>query len=977
MLQKTIVFLLALFLFAACSNNTGYKTITKTDDNGYQYEMVTNDPMNARIYTLENGMKVYLSKNPDLPRIMTLIVARVGSKNDPNETTGLAHYFEHIMFKGSDEIGTTNWEEEKKVIAQISDMYEKHKATDDEKEKAEIYQVIDSLSQEAAKYAVANEYDKSVNAIGASRTNAFTSYEVTAYINEIPKNELDRWLILESERFRDPVLRLFHTELETVYEEFNMGQDHDGRQASYKIYETLFKNHPYRIPIIGRGKDLKNPSMVNIVNFKNQYYVPNNMAICLMGDLDFEETIQAIDKHWKDHEPNPDIPEFTFTPEEPITEPVISEVYGPDKEFVRIAFRSKGNLTKEAKYLTLIDMILSNSQAGLIDLNLIKSQKIQRAYTNYNAMNDYGIFSLVGFPRSEQSLEEVSDLLLAEIENVKQGNFDDWLIEAVLNDFKLSELKRNEANWGVFTFLNAFIANIPWEEQVKEFDVLAQITKEELVVFANEFFKDNYALVYKRTGENKDKMMVEKPPITPFDVNRDAESEFFTNFKNAEPENVEPQFIDFETTLKSEKLSDGVDYYYAKNPSNQLAYIYYNVEMGSHHIKKLPIAFNYLKYIGTNEYSLEDLSKEFYKFGISYNASSSSDRSYVYVSGLDENLDKGLELLEHIITNAVVDQDAYDKVVEKILKDRANNKLNKSTILWRGMFSYAKHGEVNPFNDIISEEELRKIDPQELIDLIKDVFNHEHKVFYYGPKTQEEAKQLIATYHITDKEFKEIPEKREYPDMEYTESKVFFCDYDMVQSHLILLSKDKIFDAKDLPQIALFNEYFGGSMSSIIFQEFRESAGLAYSAYAGYRNPSRKDYPNYVYGFIATQPDKIEIALNKFNTLLNEIPLSENAFENAKEAIVKRINTQRIIKDKIYWTYMKNKDLGIYYDYRKDVYDFANNASFEDMEKFFNENVKGKTYTYVVLGKKDEVDFNVLKKFGKVEELTLEQIFNY
>lgn len=977
MLRNLILIALVGFLLASCTNTDNYKTISKTDKNGFKYEMVTNDPLNARIYTLNNGMKVYLAQNADRPRIMTLIVARVGSKNDPDETTGLAHYFEHIMFKGTDEIGTTNWEEESKIIAQISDMYEKHKATDNEEEKAKIYTVIDSLSQEAAKLAVANEYDKTVNAIGAKRTNAFTSYEVTAYMNEIPTNEIDRWLMLESERFKDPVLRLFHTELETVYEEFNMSQDNDGRQASFKVYESLFQKHPYRIPVIGRGKDLKNPSMINIMNFKNQYYVANNMAICLMGDLDFESTIQLIDKHWGNHEPNPNVPEFAYQEEAPITEPIIHEIYGPDKEFVRIGFRSLGNQTKDAKYLALIDMILSNSQAGLIDLNLIKNQKVQSASSSYNAMNDYGVFSLVGFPRNDQTLDEVKDLLLAEIENVKQGNFDDWLIQAVVNDLKLNELRRNDANWGVFTFLNAFISNIPWETQVKEIDALEKITKEELVTFANEFFKDNYALVYKKTGENKDKMMVEKPPITPFDVNRDAESEYLKNFKTLEPEDIKPEFVNFDEKLKRENLSDGIEYFYAQNPSNELAYVYYSLDMGSEHIKKLPLAFNYLNYIGTDQYSLEDLSKEFYKFGISYSASSSSDRSFVFITGLDENLDKGLELIEHLLANAKADQDAYNKVVEKILKDRTDAKLNKSTILWQGMFNYAKYGKTNPFNDIIPEEELKSINPQDLIDLVKDVFNYSHKVFYYGPREQNTAKQLIIAHHNIEKDFKAIPEKKDYAEKEYTESKVYFCNYDMVQSHIVLLAKDKIFDASELPQISLFNEYFGGSMSSIVFQEFRESAGLAYSAYAGYRNASKADDPNYIFGFIATQPDKIEIALNKFNTLLNEIPKSENAFNNAKEAIVKSINTERIIKDGLFWTYMKNKDLGIETDYREDVYNFVNDASFDDMESFFNKNVKGKTYTYVVLGKKEDVDFNVLKKMGKVEELTLEQIFNY
>ncbi|MDZ7742544.1 MAG: insulinase family protein [Bacteroidota bacterium] len=297
-LIKLFAGLVLVSLIAACTQS-GSKTQTHTDPNGYQYTTVQDDPFKVRIYELDNGLKVYLTKNQDEPRIQTLIAVRAGSTYDPPETTGLAHYFEHMMFKGTDEFGTMNWEAENVYIEKISDLFEEHKKADDPEKKARIYHQIDSLSGIAAQFAVANEYDKMVGAMGAKGTNAGTSSEFTVYMNNIPANQLEKWLNLEKERFSDPVLRIFHTELETVYEEFNMSQDNDGRKLNMALMQGLFKKHPYGTQTtIGEPEHLKNPSMVNIMNYFDTYYVPNNMAIVLSGDIDFDETIKLIDEYW-------------------------------------------------------------------------------------------------------------------------------------------------------------------------------------------------------------------------------------------------------------------------------------------------------------------------------------------------------------------------------------------------------------------------------------------------------------------------------------------------------------------------------------------------------------------------------------------------------------------------------------------------------------------------------------------------------
>src|SRR5690606_16172618 len=266
---------------------------------------------------------------------------------------------------------------EKVLLDRISDLYEQHKAEQDPEKKNAIYRTIDSISQEASKISIANEYDKMVSALGAQGTNAWTWHEETVYTNRIPSNELDKWLTLESERFSKLVLRLFHTELEAVYEEFNRSQDNDFRKENYALMDAMFPNHPYgQQPTIGVSEHLKNPSMVAIHDYFEKYYVPNNMAVILVGDLDFEESIQKVNNHFGGFEKKELVHPERPT-ESPITSSETREVFGPEAERVTIGYRTDKIGTKEERFITLIDQILSNGTAGLIDLNLNQKQIVQ------------------------------------------------------------------------------------------------------------------------------------------------------------------------------------------------------------------------------------------------------------------------------------------------------------------------------------------------------------------------------------------------------------------------------------------------------------------------------------------------------------------------------------------------------------------------------------------------------------------------
>lgn len=974
----TLSFVGIIIFFSACiETKTENHKIERINENGYTYEMVTNDPLKMRLYTLDNGLKVYLSVNKDEPRLQTCIAVKAGSTYDPAETTGLAHYLEHMLFKGTDEIGTMDWEQEQILLDLISDLYEQHRMTQDLNAKTDLYEKIDSISSLASKMVIANEFDKMVSSIGAKGTNAFTSNEQTVYINDIPSNELEKWIKLESERFSQLVLRLFHTELESVYEEFNRGQDNDYWKTFDAMMRNLFPNHPYGTQsTIGTSEHLKNPSMVKIHEYFNDYYVPNNMAICLAGDIDPNQTILLIDKYFGKMVQK-EVPPYIPNKPDSINGSVKEDVYGPDRERIMLGYRFDGINSIDNKMVSMIDMILSNSQAGIIDLELEQKQKILSAGCYPHFLKEYGIHVFYADAREGQTLEEAEKLLLSAIEKVKTGDFEDWMLEAIVNDLELSKIKQSESNGVAYDFVDAFIHDVPWINEVRKLDELRSITKEEIIQFANDRYTDDHVVIYKRSGEDTSVAKVEKPPITPLVLNREDESSFVQAFNAMETDHLDPVYLNYEESIKKSTLESGIDIHYIENTTNDLFYLYYILDMGSRHDKELALAVNFLPYLGTSKYSPSELQKEFYKLGLTINVMTGSNRSYVYVSGLGRSFEKGIELLEHVLEDLQPDEDAYSDYVDGILKKRSDNKLDKSKILWRGLANMAKYGEKSPFTDILSEEYLRNIRSNTLTDIIREIKNYKHIAFYYGSRKLNDVKSLIDKHHVLEEAQLDYPEKTIYPELEFSGNQVLFAHYDMVQAEVMMMAKDGLFNKDLLAPANVFNEYFGSGLSSIVFQEIREAKGLAYSAFCSFSTPRNQDESHYVRAYVGTQVNKAGEAVPAMINLLNEMPQVEIQFKGAKDAILKKIETDRITRSSVFWNYMRNKDWGIDYDIREEIYNKVNKMTLVDLENYFNEHIAKGNYVYLVVADSNELDMEVFKPLGEIKEHTLEELFGY
>jgi predicted Zn-dependent peptidase len=945
----------------------------------YTYQTVVDDPMHVRIYTLDNGLKVYMTVYKDAPRIQTLIAVKTGSKCDPADNTGLSHYLEHLMFKGTDKYGTLDWAKEKPQLAKIDSMFEVYRKIKDTSLRRKTYHIIDSISGVASKYAIANEYDKMMANIGAKGSNAFTSVESTDYIEDIPSNQLETWATVESERFRNPVFRLFHTELEAVYEEKNIGLDRDDEKVQDSLLSGLFLKHPYGTQTtIGTVEHLKNPSLKAIEAYYKIKYVPNNMAICMSGDFDPDAAIKLIDAKfgslaYKEVKP------FISPVEDPITKPKVKEAIGPDAESVTVGYRFKGAGSDDDDYLQIISNILNNGTAGLIDLNLNQAQKVLQSGCYPDVMKDYSMMVLSGNPKSGQKLEEVKDLLLSQIELIKKGDFPDWLIPAIINDMKLQEIKSRQNNWPrAFAMANSFIEGLSWEDEVKSIDRISKITKQQIIDFANKNFKDNYVVVYKRTGEDNSVKKVPKPAITPVAVNRDSQSEFLKDIISRKPAEINPVFVDYDKDIKKFKIEDSIQVLYNENKEDKTFNLYYVFDMGNNNDKKLANAINYLQFLGTSKLTPAQVQQEFYKAGCSFGVNSTNEQVYVYLSGLSENFEKGIQLFENLLADAQPNQDAIDNMVSNILKQRSDNKLSKDEILWSAMYNFGEFGLKNPYTNILSEKELKSLKPEELVTMIKGLNSYQHYIMYYGTHSTADLSAMLNKYHKVPATLKPVPAEIKFEEQPApAENKVYVVDYDMKQVEILMLSQSEKFNKSNVSSRRIFNEYFGGGMNSVVFQELRESKALAYTAYSVYSSPSRPDRNHYVYFFIGTQNDKLPEAMKGMFDLINNMPESQKNFDASKEAIIQKIRTERITKENILFAYINAKKMGITYDLRKDVFEQVPNMKISDLLAFDQKYLKDKKFDILVIGKKNEIDTKTLEKYGKIEYLKLNEIFGY
>jgi zinc protease len=592
-------------------------------------------------------------------------------------------------------------------------------------------------------------------------------------------------------------------------------------------------------------------------------------------------------------------------------------------------------------------------------------------------MEDYSVLMLSGKPKAGQTLEQLRDLLLEQIELIKKGEFADWLIPAIINDLKLQEIKKIESNNARgMTILNSFILGLPWSKNVGNIKELEQITKEELMSFANTHFSNNYVIVYKRTGKDESIKRIKKNKLTPIALNRDAQSEFLTKMQGRKVADIEPVFIDYEKDIQKLYLNNSVELLYKKNEETPTFSLYYVFDMGSDNNPTLGIAIDYLEYLGTSKYTPEEIKIEFYKLGTSFSVFNSDDQVYVMLRGLSENMEKALALFESLLADAQPNTEALDNLKSDILKNREDSKKNVQAI-FGNLVAFGMYGPKNSATNIIPEKELKALKAESLVQIIRELTTFEHTVLYYGSQSSDHLIQALNRHHRTPATPTKIPAGKKFTEKATEKNQVYVVDFDTRQAQILILSRGEQYNAKNVPIARLFNEYFGGSMNSVVFQELREARALAYTAMSFYQMPSELDKHSWSLSYIATQYDKMQDAIGGLNDLMNNMPMSEKSFDLAKNSIVSSLRTERTNKTAVLMSYLANRKLGLKHDIRRDVFTQVPTYTLQDVQGFQQQYIKGKKQTILVLGDKKEIDFKLLKKYGKVKVLKLTDIFGY
>ncbi|MBL7811978.1 MAG: insulinase family protein [Bacteroidetes bacterium] len=934
------------------------------------------DPLNVRVYTFKNGLTLIASPNNREPRIYTAIAVRTGSKNDPADHTGLAHYLEHMLFKGTNKYGTLNWEKEKPLLQQVDSLYEVYNHTAEEGARKRIYRSIDSVSALAAKWAIANEYDKMCQAMGAAGTNAFTSTDQTVYVNDIPSNMMHKWLELESERYRYPVLRLFHTELEAVYEEKNMSLDRDGSKVNERLMAELFRNHNYgKQTTIGTVEHLKNPSLTAIREYYKKYYVPNNMAIIMCGDFDPDAAADGIAEHfaWMT---STEVPEYTYTYEMLRAAPKQIEIKGPDAEWVTIGYRTPEAGSQNARIARLVDMLLSNSQAGLMDLNLVKSMKVLSAGSSVDQMNDYGVFSLTGRPRAGQSLEEVRDLMLGQMQLIREGKFEDSMLRAVILNEEISRISGFNSNQNrTYFLLDAFISKQGYQETFNELWKMSRIRKAEIQEFAMEFLNSDRVEVFKRRGQDSGVQKIVKPEIHPVELNRDKQSAFVTEWLQEETNPVQPVFCDFGKDIVQTEMGPAT-LYYVQNTQNRLFTLQFRIESGRFHNKLMPLAMEYLKLAGTGDISADAISRRMYSLGCSFSARSEDRRSYITLNGPEENFNTAISLLENLVKNISAEPQVFQSMIQGIEKRRTDAKLSSRSI-GSMLTAYAMYGSDNPNKWVLSTEELKSIKAEEIVKIIQSLFTISHAINYYGQREISELKVTLKERHALPAKFIPTAVPKDFTPRKIVENEVYFAHYNQVQATVYWVATDEIYQPSEEGISGLFNQYFGGDMSSVVFQSIRESKALAYNTYAGYNLASRAGKPNTLIAMVGTQADKLHESAAAMNELLQKIPADTNVFELARQSLLSRLETERVEEAGLVQYYFALQEKGLKTDPRSEVYKQLPTIQLSDIMAFHQKHFANRKYAMTVTGSREKVGLKDLARYGKVKELSMEELFGY
>ena len=936
------------------------------------------NPLEVHTYTLDNGLTVYLNEDHNTTSVFGAVVVRGGGKRDPQDATGIAHYLEHLLFKGTDEMGTVNYEKEKVFLDSIQVKYDELGATTDETKRLAIQGEINRLSIKAGEFAIPNEFDRLVEGMGGAWINAFTSDDAIVYLNKFPGNQIEKWLEVYSHRFVNPVFRLFQSELETVYEEKNRAMDNMFRNLFATYLKNFFKEHPYgQQTVLGSVDHLKNPSLSKMREYYDTYYVANNMALVLTGDIYPEDIKPLIEEKfgtWKSGElPGPiDITESSFNGREKIRKRMTPIKIGI------MGFRTVPAGHEDEVAINLCNQLLINeSKTGLIDQLEVEGKILGAGAFNMDYA-DLGANNFFFVPKLFfQSLTKAENLVLGQIERLKSGDFDDGYFNAV----KLTMIRQHEENMEnmegrLFTLVDIYAKEKSWDDIVNWPKKLDEITKNEVVEVANKYFGDDYLVLHSKMGfPKKDKL--EKPSFEAvIPKNSEQRSNFALKLDEIPEGKLNLNYIEFNKDVKYGDISNNIHFYHTYNPINSIFSFTLQYGIGNLEDAKLEQTAELLNLLGTDQYTFNEFKGMLQKIGTTISFSSDRDYFKVTVKGFDKHFDQSLTYLNEFMSNVKGDDKKIKNLADNAKSGRKIEKTEPSTV-GRALRDYVRWGDKSHFLRRLTIKEIKKSTSEDYLNSFNNAIKYEVDIFYTGRIDFDTVSESVNN-NLT---LSDNPVDSQSPmDLEvkkWDEDAVYIVnDKKVVQSQIYFGINGNSVNNENYPISQAYNKYFGRGMGSLVFQEIREFRSLAYSCGARYVTPFYSGNNGYFGGYIGCQADKSIEAISVFKDISLNMPEKPDRLNQIQSGLIKSINSNRpsfrSFPIKVSnWIKQGHSD-----DPRKSHVAYYNKMSFDDIIEFQKQTIADKPMVITILTDTKRVNTKELEKFGKVITLKKKDILN-
>lgn len=929
----------------------------------------TSEALKVSSYTLDNGMTVWINEDPAQTAVYGAVVVKAGAVDCPG--TGIAHYFEHMMFKGTDKIGTIDYQAEKPYLDSIAAKYDELASTTDDDARKAIQMEINRLNIKAADYAIPNEFDNLIAEMGGSGLNAFTSYDETVYHNKFLPEYFEQWAELNSERIMNPVFRLFQSELETVYEEKNRSDDNLVSDFQKSLLKNLFAGTGYSELVLGTTENLKNPRLNQMAEFFDKYYVANNMGLVLTGNISAEEALPVIEQTFGRIRRGADI----------VREPQVQQPINGRQETTAIinvplvkigALCYQGPSDTDADFLPVSFMtFLLNNDAGtgLLD-KLMLDHKLMMAMAMPDlSFKDVGAIVVLYAPKLiGQSEKKAGKLIFNAIETLKKGDFtDDYFESCKMTYRKLLLQETEDLQERLNNMAFAFAHGVDWNSDVlTRADRIDAMTKADLVAIANKYLGDNYLMIHKKKGQAGEGFL-EKPAydkVVP--KNREAASEYAQALrKSAQHIVVAPKPVDYQNDAERVQVAPMVNLFAVGNPYNDIFNLTLSFGIGLNERPELERMATYISMLGTEDKSHDEIYGQLQTLGSSVGFSASEFTFDVNITGIDENFDRTMALVSELLTNMKGDRKKLSTCKSDEKSNLIMNRRDMNTIA-SALFAKARFGENSAYI-----REKGNWDDKALLDLFKDVQKVECDVLYSGTLAASEVASSVAANIDVKGVASKSATPVEFPVIRYESPKIFFVDKkDAAQSQIrMLVQTDPISTIEGRNEGYIFSSYLGGGMSSLLFQEIREFRSLAYSTQAAMYRPTYRNRDNVdvlLMAFVGTQADKTIEAMTVVDSLVMHTPMLENKIESIrKELLNAQCNNHpdfRELPQDIAWSLR----LGYTEDPVKVFTEQIAGTDVETMSAFWKQYISGRNAVWCIVGNSKNIDMESLAAFGEI-----------